>query len=794
MLLIAVLTLAVGIGANVTIFSYVDEIWLRPMMVRQPDRVVSLRVASLLTKNQGSGETADSGYSYPDFMDLRAQAKSFSGIVMLDQRGSLLSGRTEDRSVTTAVVSDNFFDVMQVTPALGRTFTESEAGTPGSRMVLLSYPFWKSQYQGDRSLIGRTIVLSTQEVTVLGILPRGFRGPSEVVQDVWMPVTTRDEGYARGRRDRRGYEVYGRLRDGVTLSQANAELASIAANLAQTYPDSNNGRNFIAIPERQSRAETSQTSLVLLAIAGLVLLIACANVATLLYTRADHRRHEIATRVALGASRWHIVRQLIIESVIIGALSTAAALTLAYGADRLMPVLLPQSLAVGSVDAHLSLRALGFALAAGLGSVFLFGVLPSRQASSLAPVEVLKQRRSSGRFRARVRSVLVVAQVALSLVLVVGTGLLVRTVQKIAASDPGFNAHQNMLVANVIPALALREACMQKCGEFAQESRRRIEALPGVTGTAVSFRIPFGSSGSQYKRKVFLPGVATGSANDGVPIYANSISDSFFEVLGTRLIRGRTINAHEVQTGARVMVVNQWMANRFWPNADPVGKRVGLDKPDGNEYEVVGVVENGIYAEFGESPKPYLFAPMSPYEYGVYDLAVATSGSPESVAAAVRSTLHDLNPSVPVTDMRTLRTHVREAMYAQRLTSTLVGTLGALGLLLAAVGLYGVMTFLVERRRQEIGIQLALGAPRSNVFSSVLGRALTLTGIGIALGIAGAIAATRALSTLLFGVTASDSVSFIAAVLVLAVVGCGAALLPAFRATRVDPMAALRYE
>jgi predicted permease len=376
--------------------------------------------------------------------------------------------------------------------------------------------------------------------------------------------------------------------------------------------------------------------------------------------------------------------------------------------------------------------------------------------------------------------------------MVVGTGLLVRSVQKIAAADPGFNAHQNMLVAELVPAAAFRSS--QECANFVRESRRRIEALPGVNGTAVSMRVPFGASGSGATRKVFLPGMTAGDASDGVRVYFDPVSDSYFEVLGTRLLRGRTINAHEMETGARVMVVNQWMANRFWPNADAVGQRVRLGKPDGDEYEIVGVVENGIYAEFDESPKPYLFTPMSSGDYGELELAVRTSGSPESAAANIRSTLHSLDPNVPVIRMRSLRDHVREAMYAQRLTSTLVATLGALGLLLAAVGLFGVMSFLVGRRTQEIGVRLALGAPRSNVFALVLGRALAMTGIGIVLGIAGAMAATRALSSLLFGVTASDSVSFIAAVIVLAVVGCGAALLPAFRATRIDPLAALHYE
>ncbi len=791
---VAVLTMAIGIGANVAIFSLVDGIWLRPLLVREPNRIVSIFTSGRTAEGVSYGNGPN---SYPDFLDLKSQAKSFSGVVLIDRRGSLLYDRTETKMVNTAVVSDNFFEVMQVTPTLGRTFTEAEAGTPETRQVVLSYAFWKRQYQGDRSLIGRTIVLNAQDVAVIGVLPRGFRVTGAVAQDVWMPISTRQritgEIYSGHGRDARAYDVFARLKDGIKPSQANAELASISANLAQAYPASNRERSILSIPEGQNRhRDFAMISLILLTITGLVLFIACANVATILLARAEYRQFEIATRVALGASRWRIVRQTIAESAIIAGIGTAFALFFAHFVIGSLPSLMPTGSGESGVDAYVSPRVFGFALLVGLVSIFLFGLLPSRQASRISPAHLLKHSSGTGRSRAMVRSVLVMLQVAFSVVMVVGTGLLVRTVQKIATADPGFNAHQNMLVTELVPSIA--KTGRDENRKFVEEARRRIEALPGVQGTAAGMRIPFGGSGDGFTRKVFLPSMAAASEGDGVRIYADPISDSFFELLGTRLIRGRTINAHEVESGARVMVVNQLMARRFWPNADPIGQRVKLDKPNGDDYEVVGVVENGIYADFGEDAKPYLFTPMSLNDYGELELVVKTSVAPETVAASIRETLRDLNKDVPAIRMISLRDHVREAMYTQRTMSNLVATLGGLGLLLAAVGLYGLMSFLVGRRTKEIGVRMALGAQRGNIFRLVIQRALVLAGIGVALGIASALAATQVLRGLLFGVAPTDMLSFLVAILVLAVVACGAAFIPALRATTTDPMAALRYE
>jgi predicted permease len=390
------------------------------------------------------------------------------------------------------------------------------------------------------------------------------------------------------------------------------------------------------------------------------------------------------------------------------------------------------------------------------------------------------------------RSALIVTQVALSLVLVVCSGLLVRSVIKALALDPGFNAHQNMLVMELVPAFGTENEAGSMA--FVREARQRLQTLPGVTATTTAMRFPFGMSGGGATRKVFLPGNMTSIGGEGATINFDPVGEGYFSVLGTRIVRGRAIEQHDLDTRAHVMVVNQAMADRFWLNADPVGQRVHLGRANGDEYEVIGVAENGKYNDVREDRMPYLFLPMKGDEYGELAMAVKTSGDPGALAPAVRRVLHELNHEVPISSLVTLREHMREALYEERAMAGLIGVMGGLGLLLAAVGIYGLMAFLVGRRIPEIGVRMALGAQRRGIFRLVIGHALRLTAIGTVIGVAGAVAAAQALRSLLFGVTPFDVFTIAFAVAVLAVVALTAAAVPALSAARVDPMVALRYE
>ena len=568
---VAVLTLALGIGVNVAIFSFVDEVWLHEMPVREANRVVRI-----FTSNPSSqGEIERGSTSYPDFLDLRSSSRTLAGVAALDKRGAMVDDGVQSRLVSAAAVSENFFDVLEATPALGRMFTEREFQNSPAPSVVLSYPFWRRQFNGDRSLPGRTITVDGHPVTVLGVLPRGFRGSDPGnVPDLWIPMPTwqqltgeREKQTARAFRD---YELFGRLRKGVSLQQAKAELGTLAAALATSYPSTNTGCRMTTIVEDETRGGLAIIGLALLGVAALVLLVACANVAGLLIARGEYRRKEIATRLALGASRGIVVRQLLTETVLLAAAAVVAALLLGNFVLNELPNLMPQSSFPLVVDAHLNLRALLFALATAFASLFLFGLVPVLQATNVAPSTVLKQSSTqTGVGRQTSRSALIVTQVALSLVLVVCSGLLARSVIKALALDPGFDAHQNMLVMGLVPAFGTKSAEANLA--FVREARRRLQALPGVTATTTAMRFPFGMSGGGATRKVFLPGSLASAGNQGATINFDPVGEGYFSAMGTRIVRGRAIEQHDLDAKSLVMVVNQAMAKRFWPNGDPRG-------------------------------------------------------------------------------------------------------------------------------------------------------------------------------------------------------------------------------
>jgi len=791
--IVAVATLAVGIGANVAIFSYVDELWLRPLPVPHADRVVRIFTSNPSTK----GEIERGFTSYPDFQDVSASSKTLSGVALHQGRGAMLDDGEQNKLVTAAVVSDNFFDVLRPEAAAGRLFTESDLRTQANPEIVLSYPFWRHQYNGDSSIVGRTIVVDRQNVTVMGVLPRSFRGTEAMmVRDLWIPMSVwqqlRPEKQRLAARDFRGFDLFGRLQDGVTLQQARAELSGISNQLARAYPATNTGRRFTLVPEDQTRGDdAADFGLILLGVAALVLLIACSNVSSLLIARSESRRREIATRIALGAGPARILRQLLTETVILALAGAAAALLLGRALLQALPALMPQmSFAVG-VDAYLSGRGFFAALLLSFAAMFLVGAVPALLASHSAPNAAMKQRGiEAGSGRPNLRNVLVVAQVALSLVLVVGAALLVRSVLHGLALDPGFDAHQQMLVLEISPNTGKTEGDVA----FVKEARRRIEMLPGTTGTTVAMRFPFGMSGSGETHKVFVPGSLAGGDREGATINYDPVGDHFFDVLGTRLVRGRGIEQRDLETNDRVAVVNQIMAARFWPNDDAIGKRFRLEKMDGDEYVVIGVAEDGKYNDFEENPMPYFYIPMKPDDYGEVAMGVRTAADPGLLATPVRRTLRDLNTDVYVISMLSLREQVRQALYGERVAATLTAVLGGFGLLLAAVGMYALMSFLVRRRTQEIGIRLALGAQRTGIFRLVVGHALLLTAIGAGVGVMGSMATTKMLKNLLVGISSTDVLAFVVAVAALVVVAFVAALAPAYAATRVDPMVALRYE
>jgi putative ABC transport system permease protein len=790
--IVAVVTLALGIGANTAVFSLVDEIWLRPRPVPHPERVVRI-----FTSSPTSGSAiAEGESSYLDYYYISRAVNAFSGVAFLQRRGSLLYTHGDAKLLNSAVISDDFFDVLEPKAVAGHVLTAQQAGEPGALAVMLSYPFWNDQFNADPALLGKTIILDGQHVTVTGILPRGFRGTDPTdTPAVWIPWSTWSELTGERATLATGWsnpsDLFGRLAPRATLQQAKAQLAVIATRLAREHPDTNAGRKMMCRPESQVQGEGVRGySLILLAISGSVLLIACANVASLIIARGERRRHEFAMQSALGGSRRRLLRQLLTEAAVLGAAATAAAVAVGGWVDRLLPAVLPTMAFTTPIDAHLTARVLWFSVGAGLFSVFAFGAIPARRGSRTSLSEVLKQQARSATSRASVRSLLVAAQVAISMVLVVAAGLLVRSLMNVEVANPGFDAHQNMLFADFAADFKTPEAYRASV----EEVRRSIEAIPGVVGTAIAMRIPFGLSGSGATRKVFVAGATGRAATDGIPIRYDPVSDNFFQMMGTRILRGRAIEAHDLQTGAHVMVINQMMAQRFWPRQDPIGQYVRLGKPDSDQYEVIGIAENCVNQDFLEPPEPYFYTPMGLGDYGELEMVVKTAPDPAGLASVVRRTLLGLGHQVGIIYFKTLREHVRLAMTDERISAELIASLGMLGLLLAAVGLYGLTAYLVGSRTQEIGIRMALGAQKSDVLWAVIGQGLNLVSIGLPFGVAGALAITRFLSSLLYGVKPTDPLTFVAVTVILAAVALVACYVPARRATKVDPMVALRYE
>ena len=793
--LLAIATLALGIGANLAIFSLVDEIWLRPMPVPRADRLLRI-----FTSNPSSeGVVAEGFNSYPDFESIRQSTRTLSGVAALERRGAQLDTGRESRLLSAAVLSDNFFDVLAPTAAAGRLFTEAEVRAPGALTVVLSYPFWKQQFAADPTLPGRTIMLDRQAVRVAGILPRGFRGTEPtMVPDVWIPIQTwitltgdRRRIQARAHRD---YELFGRRAAGVPVTAVNAELSAIASELGRQFPDTNAGRRMVALPESRTRgAEVRRLSVALIGVAALVLAIACANVASLLLARTEYRRHELAMRVALGASRFRLVRQLVAETALLAGAAALAAIGLGSLLIDLLPRLLPALQFTSQIDAHMSVRGLVFAAAAGLVALVVIGLVPAWQASGEPPLHAVKQQTvSSGSARAAARSVLVVGQVAVSLVLAVSGGLLVKSLLRAEDANPGFDAHQQMVVVELVPGFATEDSAGQRA--FVEEARRRLEAIPGVAGTAAGMRIPFGLSGSAATQKVFFPPGPDAPPAEGVPIRFDPVSDRFFELLGTRLLSGRGVERRDLDTGARVLVINRTMARRFFAGRNPVGQRVRLETPDSPPWEIVGVAEDSVNADIAEDPTPYLYRPMNAGEYGELTIAVKTRADASRSADAVRAAIRDVNRDVPIIYLATLREHMRLATVGQRMATGLIVCLGAIGLALLAVGLYGLTSYLVGRRTRELGIRIALGARSPSILRMVVGQALFRTAIGLAAGAFAATLATRALTSFLYGVEPGDPLAYAVGIAVLVAVTCAAALLPARRAMRVDPLTALRWE
>jgi macrolide transport system ATP-binding/permease protein len=804
--LIAVLSLALGIGANTAIFSLVQTMMFSPFPVEAPDQLVSM----FTTDQRNPGNLPMSHFN---FKDIRDQTSSFSGTAAITfaQVNMLVDQSSEQ--ILAQLVTGNYFDVLGMKPAQGRTFLPSEDATPGSHPVaVLSYGLWQRRFGGDPSIVGKTITLNRQPFSIVGVAAEGFTGTFLFgAPDVWVPTMMHDVlqpgfDFWDGRRGLFLF-VFGRLKPGVTVAQAEANLKTIAAQLESSYPNDNKGRSAAAVPLLDARTNPggdgnpiATVAGLLTVVVGLVLLIACANIANLLLARATARRREIAMRLALGAGRARIVRQLLTESVLLALLGGAAGLVVAFWTlDALKAIDAIPIPANVLINLGLDTRVLTFALAVSILTGLLFGLAPALQATKTDVVPALKNEMvpsadtSPRRFLGwlSLRKGLVVSQVALSLVALVAAGLFLRSLRQTQNIDPGFET-DGVLMAEFNLG---REGYTPERGQlFYEQIVERVRGLPAVRSAGIAQGPPFGNQG--LSRSVFLEGRET-SERDRILVQVHPVGPGYFRTLGIPIERGRDFTADDDEDAPDVVVINKTMADRFWKGQDALGKRF---KFFGDEEfrTVIGVARDAKYNGLAEDPTPFIYQPITQAYTPVATILVRATGPAAGLAAPVRAEIAQLDNRLTVLNVQTLGDQVSQALGPQRVMVTLLGTFGILALGLAAIGLYGVASYSVTQRTREIGVRVALGASRGNVVGLVLGQGMALIAVGLAVGFAIGLGvvllAEQQIGNLLVGVRPFDPVTFVGTGLLLAVVAGLATWLPARCAASIDPLVALRYE
>lgn len=790
---VAVLTLALGIGANVAIFSYVDATWLRPLPVPDADRL-----AKVFTESRNSSGTVARGESsYVDYLDLRSQTKLLEDVIAYERRGALLHRPGELVHLLAETVSPNYFAALGATAAIGRTFTEAD--TQGGHFpVVISSSLWQQQFGADLAVIGKEVQLTNGLVTIMGVMPRQFRGIDlDEAPAVWIPAPTwtqiTGDNYAFRLRGSRRQQVVARLRRGVRLDAAQAELNTIAARLAQSYPDVDKNIRLTVEREARTRGEDNRRQgWVLLGIVGMVLLIACANVTNLQFARAEARRKEFATRLALGGSTARLLRQLLTESLALTVVGLAVALLLAQWAINALPRLFVAGFSMSGYDFVLDTRALLFAIAVAAAVVVLSGAVPGWRAARVDLISTMKGAEGTvGKKRGLpLRDVLVVGQVALSLLLLVAAGLLVRTFFQAQAVDPGFNPRQNMLLVNLVPGLAGYES-PQQFRNYYTSLLEHMNALPAVEKAALAVRIPFAPSNGGAQKDVLVPGTSPPPGQRGYPVSFTWVGRDYFSVIGTRLLHGRAFSEEDAAGRQPVAIINETMAKRFWPNADPVGKPLRIVGSP-TDYEVIGVVEDAKWNAFTDQPRPILYLSIFQGADSEATLLLRARGDPRALVSVVRQELIRVDKNVPMISSTTLTQHIEFTLNTERSRALLSSAFGLLGLCLSAAGIYGVLSYFISRHTHEIGIRMAIGATQDNILRWVLQRGMRLVAIGIIAGLVGAAASARAIAGLLFGVRPMDPLTLATVSAVFASIALLAIYIPARRASSVDPMEALR--
>jgi predicted permease len=792
---IAILTLALGIGANTTIFSWINSALLNPV----PGIARSSEVVSLTLSKPGD---TPFGFTYPDLEAMRGGQQSFTGIAACGFAAISLTGKGKPERLSAMAASANYFDLLGVRPILGRGFLPVEDTKPGGAPVaVISYRLWQTHFGANPDIVGQAIEINQHPFTIVGVTPAVFQGSQTGVRtEIWVPIMMEEQLVPQGDllHDHHYFWLlaFGRLKPGVALKQAQEEMTLRLRPEVRAYPEEHRGHESVtAYPLWRNPFGLNfflATLLpALMTIAGLVLLLACVNVANLMLVRSVGRRREIAIRMSMGASRWRLVRQLLVESLILALAGGGVALLITSWTEgtlmKFLPVTedIPLSLSVAT-DRTVLLAALVISVLTGA----IFGILPALRSSGEAPVAVLKEDAANvagGLRKARLANGLVVVQISLSLLLLICAGLFIRSFRNAQQINPGFNPHNVMIASYDLFTGGYSDA---SGAEFDRQLVAKLEALPGVQSVALSNRVPLGFNGGSTSVK---PVGYVSRADESMETQVAIITPKYFQTMQIPLLKGRDFTLQDNKSSQRAVIVSDAFVNRYWPNQEALGKQLNSDLTH-EWFTVVGVARDTKVTALNEKPTPFVYLPLYQVYKATMIITARVAGDPLTFGRTVDKTIHELNPDLAEFDVTTLELREQFASFGQRVAGTFVGAFGLLALVLAAVGIYGVTAYTTRQRTHEIGVRVALGASKDDILRLVLGHGLRLTLLGVALGLAASFALTRYLGSMLLGITSTDALTFACVAILLCAVALFASFLPARRAMRVDPMVALRYQ